>query len=167
MLAIGSRLRCRWPADAVLLRARTRPRRLHVGIGRRVWTTAAAPRADYQPASDFIRPSYCPPVMIRGGTAALAVYDKGHDNDAAFLRYQASIATTARQCTVGGTTLTAKVGVAGRVVGGPKAAAGTVTVPIRVVVVKQVGGTGPSIRSSSRCRSSSAPGFRVELRPGL
>ena len=130
-------------------------------------TTAAAPKAAYQ-ASDFIRPSYCPPVMIRGGTAALAVYDKGHDNDAAFVRYQASIATTARQCTVSGTTLTAKVGVAGRVVGGPKAAAGTVTIPIRVVVVKQVGGTGPLYSQLFKVPVVlSRPGFRGELRPGL
>jgi hypothetical protein len=82
-------------------------------------------------------------MLLRVGTETLAVHERGHDNDPAYVRYQASINKTARECHTVGTTLTVKVGVAGRVVGGPKAAAGSVTLPVRVVVVRQIGGAAP------------------------
>ncbi|WP_421724573.1 hypothetical protein [Bauldia sp.] len=93
--------------------------------------------------SDFLKSAYCPPIEIRAGTEALTVYERGNENDPAHVRYQASITKTARECTQSGETLTIKVGVSGRVLAGPKGGAGTVTLPLRIVVVKQIGGTGP------------------------
>ena len=42
-----------------------------------------------------------------------------------------------RECHLDGETLSIKIGASGNVVGGPKAASGKLTLPIRVVVVKQ------------------------------
>jgi hypothetical protein len=80
---------------------------------------------------------YCPPVQIRDGTEALVIYDKGHDGDPNSIRYQASISKTARECHTSGSSLMLKVGVAGRLVAGPKGAAGNFAVPVRVAVVAQ------------------------------
>ncbi len=73
----------------------------------------------------------------------MTIYERGHDNETDFVRQQASITKTARECHTNGSTLTIKLGITGRVVAGPKGGAGTVTLPIRVAVVKQVGGNGP------------------------
>jgi hypothetical protein len=95
-------------------------------------------------ASDFVKKSdYCPPIQIRAGTATMTVYERGHENEQQYVRYLASISQTARECTMVGDTLTIKVGIAGRVVAGPKGSAGNITLPIRVAVTKQFGGTGP------------------------
>jgi hypothetical protein len=91
---------------------------------------------DYD-ADYFLRTGYCPPVQIRGGTESLTVYEKGHDGEAAFVRYQASIGNMARECRTTAGTLTVKLGIAGRVVAGPKGSAASLTLPIRVAVVKQ------------------------------
>ncbi len=89
----------------------------------------------------FIDQGYCPPIQIRPGTEALIVYEKGHENDPQFARYQGSLVQTAREChTINGNTLTIKVGVVGRLTAGPKGAAGNYTLPLRVAVVKQNGG---------------------------
>lgn len=92
---------------------------------------------------DFAKSSYCPPVQIRGGTEAMTIYERGHDNEPAYVRQQASISRTARECSMAGNTLSVKVGIAGRVVAGPKGGAGTVTLPLRIAITKQVGGDGP------------------------
>lgn len=95
-------------------------------------------------ADDFVKKSdYCPPIQIRAGTATLEVYERGHENEQQYVRYLASISQTARECTMVGDTLTIKVGIAGRVVAGPKGSAGNITLPVRVAVAKQFGGTGP------------------------
>jgi len=99
-------------------------------------------KIEYQP-SDFLKTGYCPPIIIRNGTENLAIYERGHDNEPAYVRYQASIGRTARECHTAGNTLTVKVGIAGRVVAGPKGGAGSLTVPLRVVIVKQMGGAKP------------------------
>ena len=39
----------------------------------------------------FLKQGYCPPVQIRPGTEALVVYERGHEDDPAFVRYQGSI----------------------------------------------------------------------------
>lgn len=93
---------------------------------------------------DFTKKSsYCPPVQIRPGTSTLEVYERGHEREQQYVRYLASISQTARECSMVGDTLTVKVGVAGRVVAGPKGSAGSITLPLRVAVTKQFGGTGP------------------------
>lgn len=95
-------------------------------------------------AADFVkRDTYCPPIQIRAGTASMTVYERGHENETQYVRYLASITQTARECTLAGDTLTMKIGIAGRVVAGPKGSAGNVTLPVRVAVAKQFGGTGP------------------------
>jgi len=89
----------------------------------------------------FLKQGYCPPVQIRPGTEALVVYERGHEDDPAFIRYQGSISRTAREChALGPDTLSIKVGIAGRLTAGPKGGEGSATLPLRVAVVKQHGG---------------------------
>lgn len=89
----------------------------------------------------FTRPAYCPPIEIRGGTQSLTLYERGHETEAAFVRYQASISKTARECVKTADGFAVKIGVAGRAVAGPKGGQGSLTLPLRVVVSKQ--GAGP------------------------
>ena len=93
------------------------------------------------PTDYFLQTGYCPPIEVKPGTEVFATYDRGHDADPASLKTQASISKMARECHWTGDTLTVKVGVAGRIVAGPKGAAGTVTLPIRIAVVRQPGAT--------------------------
>jgi hypothetical protein len=88
----------------------------------------------------FLKSGYCPPVQVRSGTEALIVYERGHEEEAEFIRYQGSINKTARECGGAAGQMSIKLGVAGRAVAGPKGGAGTVTLPIRVAVAKQSGG---------------------------
>jgi len=89
----------------------------------------------------FLKQGYCPPVQIRAGTEQFRIYERGKQDDAAAVVYQGSITQTARECRAAGAdTLSMRIGVAGRVVGGPKAKAGTATLPIRVAVMKQSDG---------------------------
>jgi hypothetical protein len=90
---------------------------------------------------------YCPPLYIREGTEALSLYDKGHDADPDYVRFLGSIRKTARECHQNGDVLTIKVGVAGRVVAGPKGSAGTVTLPLRIAVTKQLSEDKPPLYS--------------------
>jgi hypothetical protein len=94
-------------------------------------------RPDDIPQEFFTGPGYCPVVRIRGGTEAFTVYERGHEGDPAYVRYQGSITKTARECrrTIAGFDV--QVGVAGRVVAGPKGAAGTATLPLRVVLSQE------------------------------
>ena len=78
--------------------------------------------------------AYCPGVTVRQGTAAYTSYAKGGDGDSSKVVYQASISDATRSCTRADGTMTIKVAAAGRIVPGPLAKAGTVTVPIRVAV---------------------------------
>jgi hypothetical protein len=94
-------------------------------------------------AEDFTPDVYCPPLQLRTGTESLPIYERGHDGDQDYVRFQAAINKTARQCAMNGDTLTIKIGVEGRVVAGPKGGAGTIPLPLRVAVVKQMGGKGP------------------------
>lgn len=103
----------------------------------------SAPPKDASNADFAKRDTYCPPLQVRSGTSTMEVYERGHEKEQAHVRYLASISQTARECTMSGDTLTIKVGIAGRVVSGPKGAAGSITLPVRVAVVKQLGGEGP------------------------
>jgi hypothetical protein len=112
-------------------------------------------------AADFAKKNdYCPPIQIRAGTSSMTVYEKGHENETQYVRYLASITQTARECTMSGDTLTMKIGIAGRVVAGPKGSAGNITLPIRVAVAKQFGGTAPFYSELSKIPVSlNAPSF--------
>jgi hypothetical protein len=64
-------------------------------------------------------------------------YEGGRAGDASAVIWQASVGETARECLYDlQNNLTLKVGVSGRVIAGPKGGAGTVTVPLRIAVVK-------------------------------
>jgi hypothetical protein len=78
----------------------------------------------------------CPDVSIRAGASTFAVGMPGKDATGSDLRYQASITKTARDCTRTGDTITARVGIQGRVIAGPAGAPETVEVPLRVAVVQ-------------------------------
>lgn len=86
----------------------------------------------------FTKPAYCPPIQIRAGTESLALYEKGHDGDAGYVRFQAAMGKTARECSATGGAYTIKIGVSGRVVAGPKGTPGTIIVPLRVAVARQM-----------------------------
>lgn len=92
------------------------------------------------PPSGKIRESelraFCPSITIRDGTAAFNTYAKGGDGDATKIIYQASLADATRACTRADGSMTVNVVVAGRVVPGPLGQAGTITMPIRVVVTQ-------------------------------
>jgi hypothetical protein len=80
--------------------------------------------------------AYCPPVMLRDGTAYFNTYAKGGQDDPAKLRYQASIMDVTRTCSSAGGAMTMNVAVAGKIVPGPAGAPGSVTMPIRIVVLR-------------------------------
>ena len=95
--------------------------------------TPAAPPADQ---SDLT----CPEVTIRAGASTFAVGLPGKEATGSDLRYQASITRTARDCTLNGGSITARIGIQGRVIAGPAGAPDTVEIPLRVAVVQ--GGIG-------------------------
>ena len=97
-------------------------------------------RPDDIPADYFRRPAYCPPVQIRNGTEVYKVYERGHEEEADFIRYQATITKTARECQKTADGFTVKVGAGGRAIAGPKGGPGSLTLPVRVVVTQQSGG---------------------------
>ncbi|WP_319530920.1 hypothetical protein [uncultured Cohaesibacter sp.] len=81
---------------------------------------------------------YCPSVNILGDTNVYQSYTKGNDGNAHELIYQASITQTARECTSLGAEMFLKVGVGGRVLGGPKSVDnGKATLPLRIVVKQE------------------------------
>jgi hypothetical protein len=78
----------------------------------------------------------CPDVSIRAGASTYAVGMPGKEAAGADLRYQVTITKTARDCTRNGDSITARVGIQGRVIAGPAGAPDTVEVPLRVAVVQ-------------------------------
>ncbi len=91
---------------------------------------------------------YCPIITLRDGTAYFNTYAKGGrkakaaedetgeaaDNSADIV-YQAAITDVTRDCSRNAGQLAMNIGVAGKVVPGPKGSPGTITMPIRVAVV--------------------------------
>jgi hypothetical protein len=80
--------------------------------------------------------AFCPRVQLREGTAYYNTYTKDGKDDPLKVVYQASIGDVTRSCSYGPGTMTVNVAVAGRVVPGPQAKAGTITMPIRVVAMR-------------------------------
>jgi hypothetical protein len=52
------------------------------------------------------------------------------------LRFQVTITKMARECTVNGGVITARIGIQGRVIAGPAGAPSSIPIPIRVAVVQ-------------------------------
>ncbi len=103
------------------------------GWGAQKAEPAAPPAA--QITADELR-AYCPRVTLRSGTAFYNSYERGFDGDKDRIVYQASLSDVTRSCSYDGGTLTMTVAAAGRVVPGPVAKDGTITMPIRVAVVR-------------------------------
>jgi hypothetical protein len=82
----------------------------------------------------------CPPVSIRAGASTYAVGLPGKQAVGNDLRFQATITKTARECSVNGGQITARIGIQGRIIAGPAGAPTTVQIPMRVAVVQ--GGVG-------------------------
>jgi len=85
----------------------------------------------------YLGPDYCPDLRVREGTEMLRRYERGKQDEAGSLIWQASIGDTARECLYdleGNVTI--RIGVSGRVLAGPKGGPGVVNVPLRIVIVK-------------------------------
>lgn len=95
----------------------------------------------------------CPAVAIREGASTLQVGTKGYSissNDD--LRYQGTLVRNARDCTLSGGQVNARVGVEGRIIVGPAGAPSSVEVPLRVAVVQE--GVQPTIIMSKLYRTT-------------
>ncbi len=89
------------------------------------------------PPVDLAIKRECPPIDILTGAAAYPVYDAPGSTDPFQLRYQATLADTARECSNLGVEAGLRVGVVGRLILGPKGAPGTYRVPLRIAVVDE------------------------------
>jgi hypothetical protein len=79
----------------------------------------------------------CPEVDIRRGAGTVAINTNARDPSAMQLRYQISVAQTARECANVAGNLTIKVGLQGRVVLGPAGTPGSLEVPVRYALVEE------------------------------
>ncbi|HYM98645.1 MAG TPA: hypothetical protein VET25_02795 [Aestuariivirgaceae bacterium] len=93
--------------------------------------------AESGPASGPADELECPSVTVRAGASTLSSYAQPKEPTPTTLRYQVTIAQTARECAPLGATLTMKIGMEGRIILGPAGAAGKVDVPIRYALVKE------------------------------
>lgn len=83
----------------------------------------------------FQKQQACPQIEVLPDTNTLRVTTGGNAFEEGVVRYQATITRTARECSEapgGGTSI--KVGLAGRAISGPKGAAGTLKLPLRIAV---------------------------------
>lgn len=104
-----------------------------LGVGDKQAPTQADAQAQGKVLASELR-AYCPNVTLREGTAYFNTYASGGQDDQSKLIYQAAIANVTRDCSYGTGTLTLNVAVAGKVVPGPLASAGAITMPIRIAV---------------------------------
>jgi hypothetical protein len=80
--------------------------------------------------------AYCPSITMRAGTSFFTRYERGGDQDPTKIIYQASISDVTRACTYDGGNVTINAAVVGRIVTGPVGGPGSITLPIRIVVVR-------------------------------
>jgi hypothetical protein len=93
--------------------------------------------AEQASAETYAVTAACPRVTIRQGTQTYPIYEPGRENDPAGVRFQATLARTARECrTDASGTTTVRVGLAGRMLAGPSGATGDATLPVRVALVR-------------------------------
>jgi hypothetical protein len=103
----------------------------------------SAPATDALKAEQEVGDLTCPDVKIRPGASTYAVAAPGKQAVGNDLRFQATITKTARECSLNSGTITARIGIQGRVIAGPAGAPPTVQVPVRVAVVQ--GGIGEKV----------------------
>lgn len=96
--------------------------------------TPAAPQQ--RPANAPREELECPAMEVRSGASTITVHGPG-DAVATNVRYQATIAQTARECVPLGANITMKVGVQGRIILGPLGGPGQLDVPVRMALVKE------------------------------
>jgi hypothetical protein len=96
--------------------------------------TAPAPAATTGAATNL---ETCPNVDIRQGAGTISINTNARDPQAMQLRYQISVAQTARECANVAGNLNIKVGVQGRVVLGPAGGPGSLEVPVRYAIVEE------------------------------
>jgi hypothetical protein len=94
----------------------------------------------------------CPQVSIRAGASTYAVAAPGKQAVGNDVRFQASITKTARECTLNGGEITAKVGIQGRVIAGAAGAPATVDIPMRIAVVQ--GGINEKVIATKAYRTT-------------
>jgi hypothetical protein len=100
-------------------------------------TAASKASAEQVDVSRYLGPDYCPELRVPEGTEVMRRYERGHEDDPGFVVWQASIGETARECRYDGQgNLAIKVGVSGRLIAGPKGGQASVSVPLRIGVVK-------------------------------
>ncbi len=85
----------------------------------------------------------CPPVELRQGAATLTINNNPKDASAMQLRYQVSVAQTARECTLANGMLSIRIGVQGRIVLGPAGTHGSLEIPLRYALVEE----GPNAKT--------------------
>jgi hypothetical protein len=88
------------------------------------------------PAAQADEPT-CPTVLIRQGASTYSVGAPGQEASGTSLRYQGTITRTARDCTLVGGEVHARLGIQGRVIVGPAGAPPSVELPLRVAVVAE------------------------------
>jgi hypothetical protein len=87
--------------------------------------------------SSALGPIDCPGVEYRQGAATWTVNGPATENTALSVKYQVSLLQTARECIVGDSSVTIKVGVQGRIVVGPAGGPGTLSIPLRYAMVRE------------------------------
>lgn len=92
------------------------------------------PRPEGPPPDES--PSGCPPITILDGTVGHRVLAPGATGNAG-VRYQFSLITVGRQCSLGAGRVSLKVAASGRLLLGPAGSPGTFSVPLRVVVFNE------------------------------
>lgn len=81
--------------------------------------------------------AYCPKVELREGTAYFSTYKNGAEKTPKNVIYQASITAVTRTCRFNADkSATMTVAVEGKIVPGPLGSTGTITMPIRVALVR-------------------------------
>lgn len=105
------------------------------GDGSSALNVGNAPKQDERVLESELR-AFCPPVELRQGTSFFNTYERGGEQDANRVIYQASIADVSRSCTYNNNVIGVTVAVAGRIVPGPKGKAGSITMPIRIVLIQ-------------------------------
>ena len=105
-------------------------------------TTSSVPNADGSISANKVANTDidCPGMMVRSGAST---WQDPSGATSTNLRFQGSLGQLARECAVLGDSMTIKVGVEGRVLVGPKGAAGNVTIPLRLALVQE----GPQPRT--------------------
>jgi len=79
----------------------------------------------------------CPTVEIRQGASTFSQSAPDNGSAALSLRYQANFLRGARECALRAGTVAMKVGVEGRLILGPAGAPGTISLPVRLAVVRE------------------------------